>query len=606
MDRLRPTRLAHAIAAGVVVLLLLAAAAALVLGSGDRKVRPMVYSDLLSAISKDRVTAATLDPERGRAAVRLRGAPEEVEITVPPEAQDLADRLTASGARVSVRGHGGLPTPVTFLLVVAIATGLVLLVRTERRRRHGRAGADMDLRRSASVDSEDRPLVGFGDVAGCEEAVEEVREFVEFLRSPDRFARVGARMPSGVILHGPPGTGKTLLAKALAGEAGTDFYAVSGSDFVEQFVGVGAKRVRELFSRARKCDAGAVIFIDEIDAIGKKRSSSGHGGNEEREGTLNELLVQMDGFQTDRRVVVVAATNRLDTLDPALLRPGRFARQVRVDLPTEEGRLRILGVHAAGKPIAGDVDLRPLAQITAGCSGADLADMLNEAAIMAARDGRDRLEQRDLEEGLLRALAGPEKKDGGLRDDERRTVAAHEAGHVLTAELCATQDKARRATIKPRGRAAGLALYGRTDRSLHDPAFIHEQLICLLGGRAAEWVTAGKVSSGAANDLQRANGIARQAVEELGLSPVAGQMVASAGELSDRSRAAIDGEVERLVTEAYREAIGLLEDHRAELGRLTEALLAAEDVDRAEILAAIGRDLPARTTTPGFGQLAPA
>jgi cell division protease FtsH len=571
--------------------------------AGTPEQEPLVYSELLQAAQSGKVVRAEVDPNLGRATVLLRGAKSERDVTIPPGAGDLAERLTSGGARVDVVRKPSLPAPITALLIICLAAGVLLLIRHEQSRRSRVGGRDMDLRRSAAVTDDERPEVRFADVAGCEEVVEEVGEFVSFLQDPERFTRVGARMPSGVILHGPPGTGKTLLAKALAGEAGVPFFAVSGSDFVEQYVGVGAKRVRELFARARKATDGAVIFIDEIDAIGKRRSSHASGGNEEREGTLNELLVQMDGFQTDRRVVVVAATNRVDTLDPALLRPGRFARQVQVGLPGEEGRRAILAVHANGKPIQDGADLGRLAEITAGCSGADLADMLNEAAIMAARDGRELIGQEDLEEGLLRALAGPEKKTGGLRDEEKLTVAAHEAGHVLCAELCATQDKARRATIKPRGRAAGLALYGRTDRALHDAAFIHEQLICLLGGRAAEWVTEGKVSSGAANDLQQASAIARQAVEELGLSVAAGQMTASSGDLSDATRAGIDAEVERLVTEAYREAIALLGEHKDDLERLASALHTAEDMDRAEILAAIGRDLAPRPTTPGFGQL---
>ena len=569
--------------------------------------RTLVYSDLLKAMDEREVASAELHPGRSSLHVKLRDG-RSADLAFPPAAEDLADRLADAGARVSVRAaRPGIPTPLAIVLVALVVLASVGLVRhLTRRRRAIAAGADMDLRKNAEVSDDTRPALGFRDVAGCEEAVEEVSEFVEFLRDPARFASVGAKMPSGVILHGPPGTGKTLLAKALAGEAGCSFFAVSGSDFVEQFVGVGAKRVRDLFTRAREADDGAVIFIDEIDAIGKKRSGAAAGGTEEREGTLNELLVQMDGFPTDRRVVVVAATNRLDTLDDALLRPGRFARQVRVDLPTEDGRREILGLHALGKPLAPDVDLDRLARVTSGCSGADLEDMLNEAAIMAARSNRGLIAQEDLEEGFLRAIAGPEKRSGGLSADEKETVAAHEAGHVLCAELCASADKAQRATIRPRGRAAGMAVYGRTDRSLHDAESIHVKLVCLLGGRAAEWVRFGKVSSGAANDLQQANGIARSAVQELGLSDATGKLVDSGGPMSEASRAVMDAETERLVAEAYRDAIALLEEHRAELDRLTDALLTAEDVDRAEILVALGPDLPQRVLRPNFGSGRPA
>ena len=568
--------------------------------------KPLVYSDLVRAMDAKQVQSAKVDVVKGRATVTLAGG-RTADIRVPPDLKNLPERLTAAGARVTVARRSGIPAPIAFLLISSMALAIFLVVRQERRRRSGQLGA-MDLRGSSRLADDDRPVVRFSDVAGCGEAVEEVSEFVEFLREPERFSRLGASMPSGVVLYGPPGTGKTLLAKALAGEAGCAFFAVSGSDFVEQFVGVGAKRVRELFGRARDCEDGAVIFIDEIDAVGKRRGGGGAPGNDEREGTLNELLVQMDGFDSDRRVVVVAATNRLDTLDPALLRPGRLARQVRVDLPSEDGRLEILGVHAKGKPLDDDVSLEQLARITAGSSGADLADMLNEAAIMAARARRDLITQADLEEGHLRALAGPEKRSNSLSDDEKQTVAAHESGHVLAAELCATADKAQRTTIRPRGRAAGLAIYGRTDRALHDPRYIHEQLVCILGGRAAEWVTFGRVTSGAANDLQQANSIARQAVQELGFSPHAGQMVASSGgealNVSENVRASMDAEVERLVSEAYREAIALLSEHRVQLELLTSALLIGEDLDRAEILAALGGPLAPRKTTPGFGELA--
>ncbi len=597
-----------AIIIGALCLLVVAGSSVYVATQRDEKpVKPVVYSDLLAAMRDREVVSAELRPHRGSVEVKLENGRTAV-LDYPPAAEDLADRLTAAGARVNVVApRPALPTPIAILLIVAVVLASVAIVRhATRRRRAISAGADMDLRKNAEVADDSRPQLGFSDVAGCEEAVEEVSEFVEFLRDPDRFASVGAKMPSGVILHGPPGTGKTLLAKALAGEAGCSFFAVSGSDFVEQFVGVGAKRVRELFGRAREAKDGAVIFIDEIDAIGKKRSGNAAGGAEEREGTLNELLVQMDGFPTDRRVVVVAATNRLDTLDDALLRPGRFARQVRVDLPTEEGRKEILGLHAQGKPLGGDVDLDRLARVTSGCSGADLEDMLNEAAIMAARQKRGTISQEDLEEGFLRAIAGPEKRSGGLSGDEKETVAAHEAGHVLCAELCTSADKAQRATIRPRGRAAGLAVYGRTDRSLHDAESIHVKLVCLLGGRAAEWVRFGKVSSGAANDLQQANGIARSAVQELGLSEASGKLVDSGGPMSEATRAVMDSETERLVAEAYRDAIALLEEHRDELDRLTGALLTAEDIDRAEILAALGPELPQRTLRPGFGSGRPA
>jgi cell division protease FtsH len=427
----------------------------------------------------------------------------------------------------------------------------------------------------------------FSDVAGCDEVVEEVEEFVQFLRHPENFKQIGARMPSGLILYGPPGTGKTLVAKAMAGEAGVAFFAVSGSDFVEKYVGVGASRVRDLFKDARRSPGGAVIFIDEVDAIGRRRGDESHP---ERDQALNALLTEMDGFTHNNRVVVVSATNRLDVIDPALLRPGRFARQVRVGLPDEQGRLEILKIYAEGKPLGPDVSLEDLAKTTAGCSGADLSDMLNEAAIMAAREASDVIMHKHLVEGQLRSLAGPAKRSS-MTPEEKEMVAYHEAGHVLAAELCQEHEKAQRASIRPRGQAGGLALYGQQDRALHSARYLHEKIVCALGGRAAEWVKYGVVSSGAANDLQQANGIARQAVGELGFSPKAGQVITTdsgrALPVADATRKIVDEEVERMVSQSYSEAVRLLEENREALDRLAHALLEGEEIDRLEIIQAV-------------------
>ena len=398
-------------------------------------------------------------------------------------------------------------------------------------------------------------------------------------------------MPSGILLYGPPGTGKTLLAKALAGEAGLPFFATSGSDFVELYVGTGPKRVRELFQKARGCEAGAVIFIDEIDAIGRRRGGPGsNGGGQESENTLNALLVELDGFAGRKGVICVAATNRLDMLDPALLRPGRFGMQVQVETPDEAGRRAILELYSAAKPLADEVDLDSLAAYTAGSSGAQLADMLNQAAIVAARDGREVISDSDLREGHLRVLAGPERASQVLRPEERRLVAWHEAGHVLSAELMETQDKAQRVTIRPRGRAAGLAVYGQTDRALHSRRYFHERMICILAGRAAEKLLVGEISSGAANDLQQANMLARRAVLELGFSERVGQLISHDGQhrLSDETRHVIDEEVERLVADAYADALSLLSDARGKLDTLAETLLKQGQMERVDILAALG------------------
>jgi cell division protease FtsH len=472
-------------------------------------------------------------------------------------------------------------------IVILLAAGLAILRRLGVLRPGGGAGV---MRQHSKQAGQAAAKVRFADIAGCDEAVEEVSEMVEFLRSPERFRRLGARMPGGVILFGPPGTGKTLLAKAVAHEAGVDFFATSGSDFMEMFVGLGAKRIRELFARARKSE-GAVIFIDEIDAVGGKRGVGIDGGHREADQTLNALLTEMDGFNGRERIVVIAATNRLDTLDPALLRPGRFARHVPVTVPDETGRLAILEVHSRDKPLAEDADLQRIAHITSGSSGAELAEMLNEAAIWTARQNRDEITNEDLWEGLCRVVAGPKKQSSMLAEGERDVVAYHEAGHVIAGELCPSQDKTQHATIEPRGQALGFALKGRRDRGLQNEQHLHEQLIFILGGRAAEYVMYGTVSSGAANDLQQSNLLAREAVEKWGLSPRVGQLISEHG-LSESMRAVVDEEVRRLVADAYRDAVNLVREHEPQLRRIAQSLLASGNIDRPEI------ELAMQGTTP--------
>jgi cell division protease FtsH len=567
------------------------------------------YSDLLSAIERETVREAVLDPNRALVSVVLANGREET-LGYPP-AQDLADRLAEAGATVEVSasedgsGIGFFGFAILALIVLSVLM-LVVSVRGRRSPAGGARGPGGPLRAETKVSAETRPKLTFRDVAGCDEAVEEVREFVEFLRDPARFARVGARMPAGVLLHGPPGTGKTLLAKALAAEAGVDFFAASGAEFVERYVGVGASRVRELFTRGRGAEGGAVIFIDELDALGRRRSDgNAPGGNDEYEHTLNQLLIEMDGFTGNERLVCVGATNRLDVLDPALLRPGRFSRQVGVELPSAEGRLAILHVHARGRPLARDVELAEIAEVTAGSSGADLREMLNEGAIMAARDGRAEVTRADLAEGHLRALAGPARRSSPLTAEEREVVARHEAGHALVAEFCATQDDTQRLSITPRGRAGGLAVIARRDRALQSARHVHEQLMVILGGRAAEAVVYGDVSSGAADDLQRANALARHAVMSLGFSPRAGQLTATAAgqnmPLSDSTRKVVDEEVERMIAEAYRNAVAMASAHERELRSLSDALLAREDLGREEIAALLGSDRPPADARLGLG-----
>jgi len=535
-----------------------------------------------------------------------------------PGAFDLAASLRADGVTVlsptaapeaSSSGLSGLMRFLVLPLGVALAAVLILgsiaLIRRANGGRSpgGRGGAASHgkIRKNAQVEA---PPVRFTDVAGCDEAVEELSEVVVFLSEPERFRRVGARMPHGVILHGPPGTGKTLLAKAVAGESGVPFFALSGSDFVDTFVGVGASRVRDLFTTARKSEKGAIIFFDEIDAIGRARGAGMSGADSEREGTLNQLLVELDGFGARDKVVVIAATNRLDMLDQALLRPGRFDRRVQVGLPAETGRLAILELHSKGMPIADREALAGLARVTAGFAGADLSNMVNEAAIMAARAGRRTILAEDLDEGLLRSVAGPQRADRRIAEGELEVIAWHEAGHALAAELCPTHQKAQRVTILARGDAGGLALYGNQDRALTSQQHMHERMVVAMAGRAAEQIRFGIISSGAANDLEQVSTMAREAVERLGFSPRVGQIVSTAGPrqipLSGETRRTIDEEISRMVDAAYADAVALLTDHREELDTLGALLLEQEQVDREEIEEALssvtggGRRLPAR------------
>jgi cell division protease FtsH len=564
----------------------------------------LTYSDLLSTIDANRVASARIsgDSTRTQIKVSLRDGTTKVSSYLPSDTL-VQQHLVAHHVPVTVAGPRSTlwttlaPIPAAIVLVLV---GAFFFLRRGGRSRTGARPRGL----SASPVRTYSSTVLFKDVAGCDEAVDEVREMVDFLREPERFARVGARIPSSVLLYGPPGTGKTLIAKALAGEAGVPFFAVSGSEFIEMYVGVGAKRIRDLFARARRCEGGAVIFFDEIDAIGRHRSSGAvHGANDEREQTLNQLLVELDGFDTSSKVVVVAATNRLDILDKALLRPGRFGRQVPVDLPSKEGREAILYVHAKGKPLDDDVDFRVLAESTAGLSGADLAEVVNEGAILAARASQTVVTHRNLHDAVLRVLLGPEKRNAMLAEGELEIIAFHEAGHALAAELCPNHDKPLHATVRPRGRAGGFVYMGRTDRALEDADLIHERMVVALAGRAAEQIVFGKVSSGAANDLEQVNGIARQAVERLGLSPEVGQIISfnDRSQLSQEALGLVDRVVEQFVHAAYEDALELLSENVESIQRLAELLISQKDLERVDILSAISNTTPSVRLQSGFG-----
>ena len=438
--------------------------------------------------------------------------------------------------------------------------------------------------------------VRFSDVAGEEEEKQELVEVVEFLKNPKKFTKLGAKIPSGVLLEGPPGTGKTLLAKAVAGESGVPFFSISGSDFVEMFVGVGASRVRDLFDQAKKA-APAIIFIDEIDAVGRRRGNGMGGGHHEREQTLNQLLVEMDGFQGDEGVIVMAATNRSDVLDPALLRPGRFDRKILVGRPDVKGREAILRVHAKNKPLSPDVDLKEIAKQTPGFVGADLANLLNEAALLAARRNKTEIDAADLDEAEDRVIAGPAKHDRVQSAQERKTVAYHEAGHTIVGLVLNDARVVHKVTIVPRGRAGGYAIMlPREDQMLMSKKNAEEQIAGLMGGRAAEELIFKSQSSGASNDFEQATQIARAMVTQYGMSDKIGPVeLQSSGQVftgqgydqspySEKTAALVDEEVRRILNEGHEQALHILETHREQHKVIAEALLKYETLDEKEIL----------------------
>ncbi len=453
--------------------------------------------------------------------------------------------------------------------------------------------------------SKDQPKVTFADVAGADEAVEELHEIKEFLESPTKFKAIGAKIPKGVLLFGPPGTGKTLLARAVAGEAGVPFFSISGSDFVEMFVGVGASRVRDLFNQAKN-NSPAIIFVDEIDAVGRHRGAGMGGGHDEREQTLNQLLVEMDGFDVNTGVILIAATNRPDILDPALLRPGRFDRQIVVDRPDLQGRRAILNVHAKGKPLGSDIDLDVLARRTPGFTGADLANLMNEAALLAARRSAETIDMANMEESIDRVMAGPERKSRVMSEKDKRVIAYHEGGHALVGHVLPNTDPIHKVSIVARGRALGWTLaLPNEDHYMHTRSKLCDELAMLLGGRTAEELVFGDPTTGAQNDIEKATQIARAMVTEYGMTdalgpqqlgqkdgePFLGRDMGHQRDYSDEVAASIDGEVRRLIEHAHDEAAEILRQHRVTLDLLADTLMERETVDTPQLLEIFG-ELP--------------
>ena len=513
---------------------------------------------------------------------------------------ELVQKQYDSGIITAYNYHADHSTNWLQLLLpyVLAFLGFILLMNLMNRMAGGGAGAQDKLSRfgEAKVSTPGEKKVTFQDVAGADEEKEELREIVEFLREPQKYLDLGAHIPKGVLLVGPPGTGKTLLAKAVAGEAGVQFLSISGSDFVEMYVGVGASRVRDLFQQAKK-NAPAIIFIDEIDAVGRQRGSGLGGGHDEREQTLNQLLVEMDGFGSNEGVVVLAATNRVDILDPALLRPGRFDRQVYVGLPDIKGREEILQVHAKNKPLAEDVDLRQIACGTAGFTGADLENLLNEAALLAGRSSESFITMKDLQESIIKVIAGPEKHSRVIPEKERRLTAYHEAGHAVVMHALPDLDPVHQITIVPRGEAGGMTIYlPDEDRSYLSRSYMLDRIAGLLGGRAAEQLVLGDISTGASNDISRATQLARKMVGTYGMSEQLGNVAFDAGHdevvigksmaqtrpYSEKTAAEMDGEIRRIMDDAYARCTAILEQYRPQLVEVAEYLLANETMTAEE------------------------
>ncbi|HEX9056022.1 MAG TPA: ATP-dependent zinc metalloprotease FtsH [Ktedonobacterales bacterium] len=541
----------------------------------------VAISQVLALADQHQIRSVTLKGDQVTATTRNG----QIYVATKETGQPLTSYFIDHGAVVSVDQPGN---PAVGWLQMGVEVGMVLLIVVflvvAMRRSNPGSGQAVPFGRSrAKRFSESRPTILFQDVAGVEEAKQELEEIVQFLKYPEKFSRMGARIPKGVLLVGPPGTGKTLISRAVAGEAGVAFFSVSGSEFVEMFVGVGASRVRDLFKEAKE-NAPCIVFIDEIDAVGRQRNAMPTTGNDEREQTLNQLLVEMDGFDTNTNVIVIAATNRPDVLDPALLRPGRFDRQVMLDKPDVKGRFEILKVHGAGKPISPDVSIERLAQQTTGFSGADLANLMNEGALLAARRDHQMIQQDDLEESILRVMAGPERKSRVVTESEKAIVAYHEVGHAIVMRSIPGCDPVRKITAVARGMALGITVQSpNEDRYLMRRSELLGRLAGLMGGRAAEEIMFGDITTGAAQDIKQATNIARKMVCEFGMSPLGNVLIEEDGSMSSRTAARVDEEISFLVDQAYETAKNTLLEKKDKLIAVAEHLIEVETIDGSEL-----------------------
>ena len=597
----QPKTLQTILLVAVLALVLVVLSSSLLTQNGSR----LAYSDVLDLFENERVESFVLQGDT--LTLTLYGSDAEQAGTATAKIgdietfhKDLDETIAAQSAAGVLKSYNYLPaansiwkTALPYLLV-GIALLFVWFILMNRSGSGPNAMAQFT-RANARFGVPSGESVTFQDVAGADEEKEELSEIVEFLRDPDRFKQLGAKIPKGVLLVGPPGTGKTLLARAVAGEANVAFLSISGSDFVELYVGVGASRVRDLFEQAKRV-APAIVFIDEIDAVGRQRGAGLGGGHDEREQTLNQLLVEMDGFSANEGVIVIAATNRKDILDPALLRPGRFDRQIYVGAPDWRGRLAILQVHARKKPLADNVDLPAVAKATAGFTGADLANLLNEGALLAARRGEAAISQQDLETSMIKVIAGPEKKSRVVSHTEKMLTAVHEAGHAICMYCLDSQDPVHLITIIPRAQAGGMTIsLPQDDRSYSSRNEMFETIVSFLGGRVAEAQKLCDISTGASNDLQRATGIARDMVAKYGMSDSIGPVSYAGGQevfigrdyektkpYSEQTAGQIDAQVQKIMREAYQRCEQILRDHAERLDKIASFLMENENMSRAQ------------------------
>ncbi len=597
----QPKTLQTILLVAVLALVLVVLSSSLLTQNGSR----LAYSDVLDLFENERVESFVLQGDT--LTLTLYGSDAEQAGTATAKIgdietfhKDLDETIAAQSAAGVLKSYNYLPAAnsiwktVLPYLLVGIALLFVWFILMNRSGSGPNAMAQFT-RANARFGVPSGESVTFQDVAGADEEKEELSEIVEFLRDPDRFKQLGAKIPKGVLLVGPPGTGKTLLARAVAGEANVAFLSISGSDFVELYVGVGASRVRDLFEQAKRV-APAIVFIDEIDAVGRQRGAGLGGGHDEREQTLNQLLVEMDGFSANEGVIVIAATNRKDILDPALLRPGRFDRQIYVGAPDWRGRLAILQVHARKKPLADNVDLPAVAKATAGFTGADLANLLNEGALLAARRGKAAISQQDLETSMIKVIAGPEKKSRVVSHAEKMLTAVHEAGHAICMYCLDSQDPVHLITIIPRAQAGGMTIsLPQDDRSYSSRNEMFETIVSFLGGRVAEAQKLCDISTGASNDLQRATGIARDMVAKYGMSDSIGPVSYAGGQevfigrdyektkpYSEQTAGQIDAQVQKIMREAYQRCEQILRDHAERLDKIAGFLMENENMSRAQ------------------------